>query len=1592
MEILKNNHTYDKLKGVSMRGISIIMSIILAISTLGLSSIQANAEDIPLGYHRYYHNNGQLSDYGDESPFEDCDNYTHIASDGKPCTHYLVIEIKTFRDDPAVVPYYDIPCIDGTSWRIRNMRIYCYYVGSTPYFTFTKPSSYVGECVIDMRLYRFEASNPNCKDQEVGYKKIKGLAYYRWMWLGDTEAGGGFGFDGCNMLHPDIGGTSYKLAGVNKYHYFAGYNLLVGEEQLNSRGQYPTFDSAINGNKSPGVQVDWYSGNIIRDSNGNPVTSSATPQGFPWKTHVHTMYRYKCEGHLQPIEYKIHYDLNGGTGGTVPDQVVKYEEEVELSGKGEVVNPGYIFKGWGYETTDEVTNIPGDKVKNLTTQHDDIVTMYAIWEPGEYTVRIHMNDPDPGRTNIQINVPDTWTRTSDGVEKKFVYGKDQLPVASSIFKDKTDVWGTREGYWSTQKPNGQCTGVYYEEGKKNVTADTSGTVINLYVSWKSLKLPLVATDNGNETVHLDWSKYTGNFSDVYKAFDSETESPKTWQSVQIDGESQRQSEIETGAVSMYEVFSTWGRIGASGNWYISNNKLINGENSDKMTGFLNLDPVAKLVSNWELSYTCNPIDGDDDIIGSIVKCNVNNGLVSGYLIASDDGGCYSGLRVYRLDNVNLAGFNLWDFGGGGSKRLLGSTSAGQWGRGNTTYDVSITEDNVITVKCNGTTVLTCKDTYANPILMGSIALVNNSQASAFSKCTWTYKRFLEVQELDVVALDKASPDTPNIIEYQDNILTLQSKDNGTPYWYQVEAYARSNLSQMLIASNVDTVTINQGLKGYRYYLDNIEQGQVNKCTLYKAKDTNEQFKFNLSTDNPNKFKYLHIIAVDNANIENKSKILTIEIPYDRIYEVTFDPQGGKIGDDRLDTYKTTVEWTFTGWNIKDCNTTCKHTTDADHFSDIDRCEQEFSCDCEEVTEPMIGDKTGWKADTDITLKTHWKDGRLTLPGECYKIGFEFIGWYSKPMTTIQLPDDTLKYGGGKDWDYEHLSMHTINKNTIIYAVYNRKPIFIDIYEGLFFEGQSVTYNDLLELVRAWDYEDNYLEMQEQNIKDYFESKINRIDQDINTDEDMEEYLVAKLDELIYERPDSSEIDDLNVQLDELRDHLHELFEEKEYIEQQEEKILESLPDRAQLLPLNIAEIDYLSNSVTFDYRDMTESGLTSNGLYTAVNNGDYDSKYLKTGTAFIGDFDITYQVHDEGISYKDMDGNIDYIPNSDVTMEYTRRCKVNFNYNPLLYTQGILIYTQDNIDDFGEYVKAQQASFDSEDTEDNIPWWSKYEASSDTTGELLHMDKNQNTIPKLQDSIVITGVQNFKFSTAFKYENEQLVEEFISQFTSKEGDDLDKYTALGKYHKKGVGDINVVDKSSLLNKIYNFKDNGEEFYNGVTKAEVYKALQGMDITFDSVDQWGKWTSNNVTSDKYNDTDDTDTTPGKVDTDRKPSGFTPENNGGYDIPEDLDDDNWDDTITQEEPERTTPIIIVNTGDDSLFADNNLLKGLIRDKIRYISNDYLSTLGLSYWGTYGLETLEEILNKEENTESKVDHSGTYETNTKDKIDVKIHDYTK
>lgn len=657
------------------------------------------------------------------------------------------------------------------------------------------------------------------------------------------------------------------------------------------------------------------------------------------------------------------------------------------------------------------------------------------------------------------------------------------------------------------------------------------------------------------------------------------------------------------------------------------------------------------------------------------------------------------------------------------------------------------------------------------------------------------------------------------------------------------------------------------------------------------------------------------------------------------------------------------------------------------------------------------------------MYAHWMLPDISIPS-CYKLGYEFLGWYTIPQPSVDDMQNgnmnVARYAGGHpETDDNMLKSSEIDlsmdneTNIHLYAWYNRKPIFVDIYEGLFFEGQQVTYDDLLNLVGVFDYEDNYLELQQQVIEEFFEEKINKIDQDIEVDKDLEEHKLLEKDTWIYKKELAEDgehnskdyaniienIDRLNDEIAKLRDKIAELFKEKEQLEQEREKALESIPERARLLDVHISEIDYYGTQDTPKQIDnhRTEDE-TSCGIFRAPDytEMDYETNKLKTNTDNIGKFEITYQVHDEGIKFKDVDGTIKQIPKSDVTLEYTRTCQINFNYNPLLYTQGVIQYTSE-VDDttFADNIKLQQAVFDSEDTQDNIPWWGKYEANSETTevdsetGELLTRkllhDENDNTIDKLQKTLVITGVTGFKFTTAFAYEHQDIIDKFIHEFDSPEGDNSSYSEEVGNYYVDGDKQP-IIDKSKLLNHIASFKNDQSEYSDGITKNEVWEALTNIHVTFDAIDQWGKMASNGVTEEAH---DNPDTF---VDTTHTPAGYIPEYNSGNDTGDDNPDPNkpYDKIIYQSEPERSIDIIMVNDGKNTMFADASLFKGLIKDKIRYVNANWIDTLGTSYWGTYGKEVLRSILQK--NTTESTQHAGYYNTNNKDKVVLNITDYSK
>ena len=131
----------------------------------------------------------------------------------------------------------------------------------------------------------------------------------------------------------------------------------------------------------------------------------------------------------------------------------------------------------------------------------------------------------------------------------------------------------------------------------------------------------------------------------------------------------------------------------------------------------------------------------------------------------------------------------------------------------------------------------------------------------------------------------------------------------------------------------------------------------------------------------------------------------------------------------------------------------------------------------------------------VTMYADWEETNLELP-QVEKEGYRFLGWYTEPQT-IQAVNggsdgnaavfNNANYAGSgyisgsgeigmqKDTTFLESSVNMDNPDNCVtlYAWYNKKPVYADLYEGLFFEGQDVTYSDLLKLVAIYDYEDDY---------------------------------------------------------------------------------------------------------------------------------------------------------------------------------------------------------------------------------------------------------------------------------------------------------------------------------------------------------------------------------------------------------------------------------------------------------------------------------------------------------------------------------------
>lgn len=628
----------------------------------------------------------------------------------------------------------------------------------------------------------------------------------------------------------------------------------------------------------------------------------------------------------------------------------------------------------------------------------------------------------------------------------------------------------------------------------------------------------------------------------------------------------------------------------------------------------------------------------------------------------------------------------------------------------------------------------------------------------------------------------------------------------------------------------------------------------------------------------------------------------------------------------------------------------------------------------------------------LTFTVQWEPGTVKLPNVT-RTGSDFMGWFNKSQVIGTNDVEARLLGKNEkltldDLERRHIQNYDSNKEFTLYAWYNKRPVFVNIYDGVFFEGQKVTYTDLLELIGVWDYNDNYQELQLDNINLHFDNLIEIVDNDISTDRKDLAYLIEDKED----SGDESLLEDIK----DLREHINELLKERSEIQKAKRKATQEVKVR-KLEPV-IAKIeygaledeeDYYDSRFGYEYVDYHSEEEASNGLLVAEKKDelgnviDYDTELLDTSTDKIGLLRITYQVHDDGIYYKDWSeldneddgqygglsedfkhsetaGNDIFIPNSDVTIEYTRVCEIDFNYNPLLNLQNILQYSDfDFSNDLGKYVLDRQVLRDSEDLQDNLPWWSK------KVGEdLLNGDVNADTQKKLQDSIRITGISEITFNGTFEYEHPDEVNMFLNEYVTPEGDGNGNLEASGLY-----------DKSSILKEIGKFKGNNEA-YGSVTKNDIWENITSIGITFDGHDQFGKCASNQVIDDYKS----------VVDTKKRPIGYISKYNSGFVADESSEE--YDLRIYQTPFERTVYLVLINVENDSSLA---YIRN--KDRIRYINEKYLSGLGNTYWGTTGLADIQKVMDKAQFPEDEdyKEYTGEYEQDNKRKVKVEIKDYT-
>ena len=179
-------------------------------------------------------------------------------------------------------------------------------------------------------------------------------------------------------------------------------------------------------------------------------------------------------------KYSVKFDANGGEG-EMANQDFTYDAAAQALTANTFTRTGYTFAGWNTQADGQGTSYTDKQsVRNLTTENNGVVTLYAQWTPNTYTVKFDKND---------------GAATGTMQDQSFTYDKAQQLTANAFVKTNWKFAG-----WNT-KADGSGTSYIDQQSVSNLTATNNG-VVNLFAQWAPAQdvYTITIRANGNGTV------------------------------------------------------------------------------------------------------------------------------------------------------------------------------------------------------------------------------------------------------------------------------------------------------------------------------------------------------------------------------------------------------------------------------------------------------------------------------------------------------------------------------------------------------------------------------------------------------------------------------------------------------------------------------------------------------------------------------------------------------------------------------------------------------------------------------------------------------------------------------------------------------------------------------------------------------------------------------------------------------------------------------------------------------------------------------------------------------------------------------------